>query len=161
VGNFFHKVVVVFAFMIFPIEGVQVTQAYATSWSTSMSKNQQQQLLAQTTSLNLTQQGSGELKIGTRSPRIINRVSVTVRPNRSADLSLTYAHNGGILHFGARLISRTNNTFSIALTNSGNADASGEVRFVLGASNSISSVSGSGRIDSQPLSLQFSGGFRQ
>ncbi|MGA9381438.1 MAG: hypothetical protein WBV73_21990 [Phormidium sp.] len=142
---------IVLTSIVFPWLGVQVNQA-ATPVAESFP------VVAQATALNLTQPGSGQLKIGKRRTRSIKGASVMVRPNGTVDLGLTYADGSGTLRFGGRLVSQTGDTLTLALTNSGNADASGEVTVSYGPSNSINWISGSGFVDGQPLTIEFSSG---
>ncbi|HEY9301900.1 MAG TPA: hypothetical protein VIQ31_37150 [Phormidium sp.] len=145
----FQKAAIILTSIVFPLLGVQVNQA-ATPVSESF------QVVAQATALNLTQQGRGQLKIGTRATRPIERASIIVRPMGSIDIGLTYADGSGTLRFGGRLVSQTGDSLTIALTNSGNADASGEVTVSYGPVNSINSLSGSGSVDGRVLTMQFS-----
>lgn len=148
--NKFQKAAIVLASVSFPLLGVQVNQA-----ATPVSESSP--VVAQANTLNLSQQGTGTLKIGDRPTRNINRASVIVRPNGTVDLGFNYANGSGTLRFGGRLVSRSGNNLTISLTNSGNADASGRVIVSYGRDNSINWISGSGRLDGQPLTIQFKG----
>lgn len=148
--NKFQKAALVLTSVVFPLLAVEITQA-VTPVAESFP------VVAQRSALNLTQQGSGQLKIGNRPTRNINRASVIVRPNGTADIGLTYADGRGTIRFGGRLITQSRGSLTIALTNSGNADASGRVIVSYGPGNSIKSISGNGRVDGQPLAFQFSG----
>lgn len=163
----FQKAVIVLTSVTFPWLGVQVNQV-ATSVTesfpvgdvekVSLRQSPSTQVVAQANALNLIQWGRGQLKIGDRRTRNIERASVIVRPIGTVDLGLTYADGSGTLRFGGRLVSLTEETLTITLTNSGNADASGEVTVSYAPVNSINSISGSGRVDGQPLTFQFSSG---
>lgn len=148
--NKFQKTALVLTSVFFPLLAVEITQA-VTPVAESFP------VVAQRTALNLTQQGSGQLKIGNRPTRNINRASVIVRPNGTVDIGLTYADGRGTIRFGGRLVSQTRDTLVINLSNSGNADASGRVIVSYGPGNSIKSISGNGRLDGQPFSVQFRG----
>jgi hypothetical protein len=145
----FQKAATVLISIVFPWLGTQVNQA-VTPVSESFP------VVAQGTALNLTQQGQGELQISGRRTRGIERASVIVRPMGSVDLGLTYADGRGTLQFGGRLVSQTGNTLIIALTNSGNASASGQATVSYGPIISINSISGSGRLDGRDLTFEFS-----
>ena len=157
--NKFQQGAIVLTSLVFPWLGAQVNQAatpVGDVGKVSLRQSQSIQVLAQATALNLTQQGSGTLKIGNRPTRRIERASVIVRSNGTVDLGLTYADGSGTIRFGGRLVSRSANTLRISLTSSGNADASGEVTVSYGLPNSINSMSGRGRLDGQPLTFDFS-----
>ncbi|MFB2882158.1 hypothetical protein [Floridanema aerugineum] len=147
----FQKAAIVLTSVVFPWLGVQVNQA-------AIPVSQSFPVVAQRSALNLIEQGTGTLNIGRRGTRLIERASVIVRPIGTVDLGLTYADGTGTLRFGGQLISRTEDTLTIALTNSGNADASGEVTISYGAFHSINSMSGNGFVDGMPLTFQFNGG---
>lgn len=147
----FQKAAVVLTSVVFPWLEVQVNQA-------AIPVSKSFPVVAQASALNLIERGRGTLNIGVRGTRRIERASVIVRPIGTVDLGLTYADGSGTLRFGGRLISQTEDTLTIALTNSGNADASGEVTVSYGAFHSINSMSGNGRVDGLPLTFQFSGG---
>lgn len=147
----FQKAAVVLTSVVFSWLGVQVNQA-------AIPVSKSFPVVAQASALNLIERGRGTLNIGKRGTRRIERASVIVRPIGTVDLGLTYADGTGTLRFGGRLISQTEDTLTIALTNSGNADASGEVTVSYGAFHSINSMSGNGRVDGLPLTFQFSGG---
>lgn len=147
----FQKVAIVLTGVVFPWLGVQVNQA-------AIPVSQSFPVVAQRWALNLIEQGRGTLNIGRRGTRRIEGASVIVRPIGTVDLALTYADGSGTIRFGGQLVSRTEDTLTIALTNSGNAHASGEVTVSYGAFHSINSMSGNGRVDGLPLTFQFSGG---
>ncbi|XWK88381.1 MAG: hypothetical protein U7127_30070 [Phormidium sp.] len=147
----FQKAAIALTSIVFPWLGVQVNQA-------AIPVSQSFPVVAQRSALNLIEQGTGTLNIGRRGTRRIERASVIVRPIGTVDLGLTYADGTGTLRFGGQLIARTEDTLTIALTNSGNADASGEVTVSYGAFHSINSMSGNGRVDGMPLTFQFNGG---
>jgi len=147
----FQKAAIVLTSVVFPWLGVQVNQA-------AIPVSESFPIVAQTSGLNLFQKGRGKLNIGNRSTRRIERASVMVRPIGTVDLGLTYADGSGTLRFGGQLVSQTEDTLTIALTNSGNAEASGEVTVSYGLFSSINWMSGSGRVDGKSLTFKFSGG---
>ncbi|MFB2836149.1 hypothetical protein [Floridanema evergladense] len=146
----FRKTAIFLTSLVFPWLGGQVNQV-------GISVSETLPVVAQNSALHLIQKGRGRLNIGGRG-RGIAVASVILRPIGTVDLGLTYADGSGTLRFGGQLISQTENTLTIALTNSGNADASGEVTVSYGLFSSISSISGNGRVDGKSLNFQFSGG---
>lgn len=149
----FQRAAIVLTSFVFPWLGVQVNQTAPVSESFPVVAQ-----TAQTSALNLIQRGRGRLKIGNRGTRGIERASVIVRPLGTVDLGLTYSDGRGTLRFGGQLISHTEDSLTIALTNSGNADASGEVTVSYGPFSSINWISGKGFVDGKSLTFQFNGG---
>lgn len=147
----FQKAAIVLTSLVFPWLGVQVNQTPIPAFESFP-------VVAQTSALNLIERGRGRLNIGNRGTRGIERASVIVRPMGTVDLGLTYSDGRGTLRFGGQLISHTEDTLTIALTNCGNADASGEVTVSYGSFSSINSMSGKGFVDGKSLTFQFNGG---
>lgn len=112
---------------------------------------------AQAQNLNLSQNGRGRLFIQPNRSRTLSNVTVNVRDNGDAELSLRDAQ-GRLLTLQGRQINRTNNRLDIQVTGSGNADANGIVALTYGTNNNstIQSVTGDGRLDGQTFRLDFS-----
>ncbi|MBE9229132.1 hypothetical protein IQ264_27395 [Phormidium sp. LEGE 05292] len=146
----FQKAAIVLTSLVFPWLGVQANQ-------TAIPVVESFPVVAQTSELNLIQRGRGRLNIGNRRTRGIEGASVIVRPMGSVDLGLTYSDGRGTIRFGGQLISQTEDSLTIALTNCGNADASGEVTVSYGSFSSINSMSGKGFVDGKSLTFQFNG----
>lgn len=113
-------------------------------------------VLAQQADLNLVGEGEGTLSIGSRPSQTVTFVTVTSRPNQQVEISLRLA-DGNLQRWEGRLVSRTAAEAQIQLISAGAADATGTLTVRYQDSNLIS-LSGSGTIDGQPLSIRFTVG---
>jgi hypothetical protein len=103
--------------------------------------------------LNLVGEGEGTLSIGSRPGQTVTFVTVTSRPNQQVEVSLRLA-DGNLQRWEGQLVSRSAGEAQIQLTSAGAADATGTLTVRYQNSNLIS-LSGSGTIDGQPLSIRF------
>ncbi|MEA5451028.1 hypothetical protein VB780_20790 [Leptolyngbya sp. CCNP1308] len=110
-------------------------------------------VLAQQADLNLVGEGEGTLSIGSRPSQTVTFVTVTSRPNQQVEISLRLA-DGNLQRWEGQLVSRTATEAQIQLTSAGAADATGTLT-VRYQDNSLISLSGSGTLDGQPLSILF------
>lgn len=110
-------------------------------------------VLAQQANLNLVGEGEGTLSIGSRPSQTVTFVTVTSRPNQQVEVSLRLA-DGNLQRWEGQLTSRSAGEAQIRLTNAGTADATGTLT-VRYQDNNLISLSGSGTIDGQPLSIRF------
>lgn len=110
-------------------------------------------LIAQQSDLNLVGEGEGTISIGSRPSQTVTFVTVTSRPNQQVELSLRLA-DGNLQRWDGQLVSRSAGEAQIRLTSAGGADATGTftVRY---QDNTLISLSGSGTLDGQPLSILF------
>ncbi|MEO1069065.1 MAG: hypothetical protein AAFW95_08075 [Cyanobacteria bacterium J06638_6] len=110
-------------------------------------------IVAQQGDLNLSGEGEGTLTIGNRPSQTVTFVTVTSRPNQQVEITLRLA-DGNLQRWGGQLVSRSADEAQIQLTSAGAADATGTftVRYQNGT---LISLSGSGTLDGQPLSLRF------
>jgi hypothetical protein len=105
--------------------------------------------------INLSQRGSGLWKREGRANANIENVTVVSTANREVEVSLRLS-NGQRITLSGRLESRNANELVIRLNNSTSGNASGTVTVEYGANNSIRTLSGDGRLDSNRFSIQFS-----
>lgn len=110
-------------------------------------------IIAQQADLNLVGEGEGTLSIGSRPNQTVTFVTVTSRPNQQVEVSLRLA-DGTLQRWEGQLISRSGGEAQIQLTNAGGADATGTLTIRYQDSTPIS-LSGSGTLDGQPLSIRF------
>lgn len=110
-------------------------------------------VIAQQTDLNLVGEGEGTLSIGSRPSQTVTFVTVTSRPNQQVEVSLRLA-DGNLQRWDGQLVSRSAGEAQIQLTSAGGADATGmlTVRY---QGTTLISLSGSGTLDGQPLSIRF------
>ncbi|WP_156119981.1 hypothetical protein [Leptolyngbya sp. KIOST-1] len=109
-------------------------------------------MVAQQPSLNLVGEGEGTLTIGTRPSQTVTFATVTTT-NQQAEITLRLA-DGNLQRWNGQVISRSTEEAQIRLTNAGAADATGTFTIRYQGSTLIS-ISGSGTLDGQPLSLRF------
>lgn len=104
--------------------------------------------------LNISKIGAGTLDIEGRSAKILIRARVIVQKNGNAEVTLSPPF-GSSTTFSGNLIFADSNTLRIKVTNSGNADASGEIE-VNYSGNRLNSVGSKDLIlDSQKASINF------
>jgi putative lipoprotein len=103
--------------------------------------------------INLAKFGTGSLQIGNRGNEFIVRGGVVVRTDGTAEVTLNRIA-GGIM-FSGKLTYLDQNTLRITVTNSGNADASGEIE-VRYSGRTLNSLAGNGLVlDGQDVVLRF------
>jgi hypothetical protein len=110
-------------------------------------------VVAQQADLNLVGEGEGTLTIGSRPSQTVTFVTVTSGSNQQVEVTLRLA-DGNLQRWGGQLVSRSASEAQIRLTNAGTADATGTLT-VRYQDNTLISLSGSGTLDSQPLSILF------
>ncbi|MBI3652066.1 MAG: hypothetical protein HY231_13680 [Acidobacteria bacterium] len=106
--------------------------------------------------INISQNGNG---LWTREgwPNLnIESVSVITRSNQDADVSLRFS-SGQRLVFSGKVETRNAYGLVLRITNSGNLNASGTLEVDYGRNNSITTLSGNGRLDGNRFTIQFSG----
>lgn len=151
-------VAVVVASVIFPVVAGEVNWAIATSFPMlSQSENANPSGLTQAPSVNLYEKGDGQIQIFDRQSQPVERALVTVRPNRSVDIAFGFSNTNRPLRLSGGLVSWSNNTLIVELTNSGDTGASGQVTVLYGENQSIYSISGKGRLNGRPMSIEFNG----
>lgn len=109
--------------------------------------------IAQQAPLNLVGEGEGTLAIGSRPSQTVTFVTVTSSSNQQAEITLRLA-DGNLQRWGGQLVSRSAGEAQIRLTNAGAADATGTLT-VRYQDSTLISLSGSGTLDNQPLSVLF------
>ena len=103
--------------------------------------------------LNLSKFGTGSLQIGTRGSELILRGNVVVRPDGSADVTVSRIVGG--ITFSGKLTYFDQNILRITVENSGDADASGEIEVRYSGRN-LNTLSGNNLVlDSQNVTLRF------
>ncbi len=103
--------------------------------------------------LNLSKIGPGTMQIAGRNAMILIRGAVNVRSTGDADVTLT--RFDGSITFSGKLIYIDDTTARISVTNSGEADASGEIQIVYNGRN-LRSVSATDLVlDSQNVTLRY------
>ncbi|NMF84510.1 hypothetical protein [Nodosilinea sp. P-1105] len=110
-------------------------------------------MIAQRANWNLFGEGEGTLSIGNRPSQTVTFVTVTGRPNQMVQVSLRLA-DGNLQWWDGQLVSRSGNEAQIQLISAGGADATGTLT-VRYQGNTLISLSGSGTLDGQPLSIRF------
>jgi hypothetical protein len=110
-------------------------------------------MLAQQADLNLVGEGEGTLSIGNRPSQTVTFVTVTSRPNQQVEISLRLA-DGNLQRWEGQWVSRSAGQAQIQLASAGGADATGTLT-VRYQDNTLISLSGSGTLDGQPLSILF------
>lgn len=102
-------------------------------------------------SISLSKFGSGSLRIGDRSSSFLFRGSAEVETDGDATVSVL--GTGGTIAFSGKVVEFTDDLIRIRVTNSGNADASGEILLNYNG-RSLRSISGKDLIlDSQETTL--------
>jgi len=104
--------------------------------------------------LNLLQRGSGLLEIGNRPRQRLTTASVSIHRDGAAEIWLTQG-GGRVLPLGGRVSRRDAYTVRIALSSSGDADASGFANISYGANGRINSLGIDGHMDGQALTVYF------
>jgi uncharacterized lipoprotein YbaY len=103
--------------------------------------------------INLAKFGTGSLQIGNRGSEFIVRGGVVVRTDGTAEVTLNRII--GSITFSGKLTYFDQNTLRITVTNSGNADASGEIE-VRYSGRTLNSLAGNGLVlDGQDVVLRF------
>jgi hypothetical protein len=110
-------------------------------------------VVAQQAPLNLVGEGEGTLTIGSRPSQTVTFVTVTSGPNQQVEVTLRLA-DGNLQRWGGQLVSRSAGEAQIRLTSAGTADATGTLT-VRYQDSTLISLSGSGTLDGQPLSILF------
>ncbi|GEM_PF-923638 len=110
-------------------------------------------MIAQQADWNLIGEGEGTLSIGNRPSQTVTFVTVTGRPNQLVEISLRLA-DGNLQRWNGQLVSRSGDEAQIQLISAGGADATGTLN-VRYQGNTLISLSGSGTLDGQPLSIRF------
>jgi hypothetical protein len=106
--------------------------------------------------INLSNEGEGRLSIGRESDRNINRVSVVRSTYDNVEISLSLS-NGNTIKFNGRVSNRDRRAMTVLLTNSGNANASGEITIETGVGRLIERLTGNGRLDGRNFTVDFNG----
>lgn len=103
--------------------------------------------------LSLSKIGVGNIQVGSRGSVILFRAAVTVRTN--GDATVTLVGSNGSTMFGGKLVGFNAGTLRIAVENSGNASATGEIE-VRYSGRSISSITARDLlIDGQAVTVRF------
>ncbi|MBK9153458.1 MAG: YbaY family lipoprotein [Chloracidobacterium sp.] len=103
--------------------------------------------------LDLSRLGAGSIKIGDRSTQFLINGRVNVRTDGTAEVTVSSLQ--GTYRFGGRVTFFDNETVRIAVENSGDADASGEIEVKYSGRN-LRSVGGTDLIlDGQAVTLRF------
>ncbi|WOD38766.1 hypothetical protein [Nodosilinea sp. E11] len=110
-------------------------------------------VIAQQANLNLVGEGEGTLSIGSRPSQTVTFVTVTSRPNQQVEISLRLT-DGNLQRWTGQLVNHGAGEAQIQLTSAGAADATGTLT-VRYQDNTLISLSGSGTLDGQPLSILF------
>ncbi len=110
--------------------------------------------LPATEPLALSQFGRGVFAIEGRANRTVDRASIAINTNNTADLAFRLG-DSTLVRFSGRLVRRDASTMDIELANAGSATTSGTARVEYGANNSIKAVYMDGRLDNQRFSLDF------
>ncbi|NCO75578.1 MAG: hypothetical protein GW795_01695 [Cyanobacteria bacterium] len=112
----------------------------------------QNPVLAQNNQINLLSQGKGIFTLGNRKAQNVNSASVTLKGNR-ANLAIILDNNQTI-RFDGTFTRQNSQQVRINLTNSGNADARGDILLEY-RNNNITLLNGKGRLDGQNFNLLF------
>ncbi|MFQ4137166.1 hypothetical protein PGN35_012695 [Nodosilinea sp. PGN35] len=136
--------------------GATVTVMSAPPMSRAAVTTQSAITVAQQTDLNLVGEGEGTLSIGTRPSQTVTFVTVTSRPSQQVEISLRLA-DGNLQRWDGQLISRSGSEAQVRLTSAGGADATGTLT-IRYQNSTLISLSGSGTLDGQPLSILFTVG---
>jgi hypothetical protein len=101
--------------------------------------------------------GQGTLTLAGRPALSITSIAIATSADYAAQLALQLGRSSR-LAFGGQVIGqdKKHNQLRIQLTNSGDADATGNVVVEYDAGGAIKSLSGNGTIDGQPFSIKFS-----
>lgn len=110
-------------------------------------------VVAQQTPLNLVGEGEGTLSIGTRPSQTVTFVTITSSSNQQAEITLRLT-DGNLQRWNGQVVSRSAGEAQIRLTSAGGADATGTLTARY-QGNTLISLSGSGTLDGQPLSIRF------
>jgi len=103
--------------------------------------------------LSLSKIGVGNIQVGNRTSVILFRAAVTVRTN--GDATVTLSGSNGSTMFGGKLVGFDAGTLRIAVENSGNANAGGEIE-VRYSGRSISSIAARDLVlDGQNVTIRF------
>lgn len=104
--------------------------------------------------MRLDQAGAGLWAQLGRPDAAISRVTLAGNPGQMLYLQFVLAA-GGKRELSGRLEQKDAYTVRIRITNSGSADAGGSILIDYGAKNSINTLLGSGLVDGQPFTVQF------
>ncbi len=104
--------------------------------------------------LNLVQQGQGAYQLGNQSPLAIVTASLVQNNPQNADLYLSTG-TGDQIRLSGDITFNGANSLTMRLANTGNDQSAGTVYVDYTPEGSISNISGSGTLNSQPFSLQF------
>lgn len=114
--------------------------------------NSQNQVLAQNNQISLLSQGKGTFTLGNRKGQNVNSASVTLQGNQ-ANLSI-FLDNSQMIRFSGTFNRQNAQQVRINITNSGNADARGDILLEY-RNNNIILLNGNGRLDGQNFNLVF------
>jgi hypothetical protein len=116
--------------------------------------NSQNQVLAQNNQISLLSQGKGTFTLGNRGAQNVNSASVTLQGNQ-ANLSI-FLDNSQMMRFSGTFNRQNAQQVRINLTNSGNANARGDILLEY-RNNNIILLNGKGSLDGQNFNLVFRG----
>lgn len=106
--------------------------------------------------IRMSNEGDGRLSIGREPERTITRVSVNRSTYDNVEITLGLS-NGSNVRLNGRVTNKDTRTMTVQLTNSGNANASGEITIETGVGKLVERLAGNGRLDGRSFTVDFNG----